>query len=424
MSTRINRNSIRISQQTLYYFIAMMVMFRPSNPALQVLLGLTLGRVINVVLKGIDYILIAYMLFYSVVHKCMRRKGIFTIQAWLICGFVGVLIISTIKNGSLDNFRAYYEYLGNIFCIVYLYQKARIDKRRFNAFLQGTVLYLTFAMLFNSLSIYIYYPNGMYVLDDGVSGNNNYYLYSLDNVGFIISLYSFAINVVYDQFSKKKIKRSTIYLYIFIFAAYFYCKAATAIIVALILLIVLVLYRIGWLKGLNYKWTLIIGTISFVVIISIQNFSSLEWIFALLGKNLLLGGRLRIWNAAFSGWLDNFWIGIGIDSSVTSKVLYQHGFVTTGWGDYIGHAHNIVFEILLKSGLFGTICFIGQLLLCYKGMMVHHKSKIAQFLCVIFLLFWITSLLDYRIEQIGGWVLFMLMYDIKLLDGSVRGYLE
>jgi O-antigen ligase len=210
-------------------------------------------------------------------------------------------------------------------------------------------------------------------------------------------------------------------MYLFIFVAYFYCRAATAILVVAILLTSLILYRIGWLKGLDYKWTLFICIISFAVIISTQSSSSFDWIFALLGKDSLLGGRLRIWNAAFNGWLDNFWLGIGVDSNVTSTILYQHGFVTAGWGNYVGHAHNIFFEILLKSGLIGIICFIGQLLLCYKGMMLNRKSRIAQFLCVMFLLFWITSMLDYRIEQIVGWILIMLLYDIELLDSSVRG---
>ncbi len=421
MNDRINHNSIRINKRALFYFFLIMLMLRPSNPALQVLLGTTLGRMLNVILKGGNYILIASVLIYAIITRCTRRKGILTAQAWMICGFIGVLIISTIKNGSQDNIRAYYEYLGNIFGIVYLYQKARTDRHRFLAFLQGVALFLTFAMLLNSLSIFIYYPNGMYILDDGVSGNNNYYLYSLDNVGFIISLCSFTVSAVYDQLLNRKIKRSTIFMYLFIFAAYFYCMAATAILVVAILLVALILYRIDWLKGLNYKWTLFICIISFVTIISIQKFSSFDEIFSLLGKNSLLGGRLRIWNAAFNGWSDNFWLGIGIDSNVTSTVLYQHGFVTAGWGNYIGHAHNIVFEILLKSGFIGAICFIGQLLLCYKGMMLNRKSRIAQFLCVMFLLFWITSQLDYRIEQIGGWVLTMFLYDIELLDSSVRG---
>lgn len=421
MRDRINHKSIIISKRALSYFLLIMFMLRPAKPALQVLLGSTFGVILNAILKGGDYIIIASVLVYAIITKSIRRKRILTAQAWMICSFIGVLVISTIKNGSQNNIRIYYEYLGNIFCTVYLYQKARTDRWNFLAFLQGTALFLTFAMLLNSFSIYMYYPNGMYILDDGVSGNNNYYLYSLDNVGFIISLCSFAISAVYGQLSSKKIKHNIIFMYLFIFSAYFYCKAATAILVVVMLLTALILYRIGWLKVLDYKVMLFICIISFIFITSIQSFSSFDWIFTLLGKNSLLGGRLRIWNAAFNGWLDNFWLGIGIDSNVTSTVLYQHGFVTAGWGNYIGHAHNIIFEVLLKSGLIGTICFIGQLLLCYKGMMLNRKSNIAQFLCVMFLLFWITSLLDYRIEQIGGWILIMFLYDIELLDSSFRG---
>lgn len=398
-----------------------MLMLRPANLALQALFGAFFGEMLNAILKGGDYVLIAGVLFYAFISRCTRRKSLLTKQAWMIIGFIAVLTISTMMNGNINNIRAYYEYLGNIFCVVYLYQKARIDDQRFFDFLKGVAWYFTFAMLLNSLSIYIYYPNGMYVLDDGVNGNNNYYLYSLDNVGFIISLCSFAITAVYDQYLGKKIKRSTIFMYLFIFVAYFYCGAATAILVSISLLIAMILHRIGCLKGWNYKWTLFICIISFGVVVSIQSFSAFDGIFTLLGKSSLLGGRLRIWNAAFKGWLDNFWLGIGIDSNITSAILKKYGFVTAGWGEYIGHAHNIVLEILLKSGLIGTFCFMGQFLLCYKGMMLHRKSKIAQFLCIMFLLFWITSLLDYRIEQICGWILIMFLYDIELLDCSIRG---
>lgn len=421
MSDVINHSSIRISKRTFFYFTFMMLMIRPAKPALQALLGSTLGQILNVFLKGGNYILIASVLLYAIIDRCTRRKGILTKQAWMIYGFLGVLIISTIKNGNPDNIRFYYEYLGNIFCIVYLYQNARTDRRRFLAFLHGLASFLTFAMLINSLCIYIYYPNGMYILDDGASGNANYYLYALDNVGFIISLCAFAFSAVYDQLSSRKIKRSTIFAYLFIFSAYYYCMSATAILAIAALLIGLILYRIGWLKVLNYKWTLVICVISFIVIIFIQRFNSFDWIFALLGKDSLLGGRLRIWNAAFNGWLDNFWFGIGIESSATSTVLYEHGFVTSGWGRYIGHAHNIVFEILLKSGFIGSIFFAGQLLLCYKELMANRKSRIAQFLCMMFLIFWVTSLLDYRYDQVGGWILIMLLYDIKLLNSSIQG---
>ena len=418
MSGRILHNSIKISKRALAYFVAMMLMLRPANPALQALFGVFWGEMFNVILKGGDYLLIAGVLFYAIISRCTRRKGILTKQAWMIVGFIAVLIISTMMNGNIDNIRAYYEYLGNVFCIVYLYQRARKDEHRFHDFLKGMAVYFTFAMLLNSLTIYIYYPNGMYVLDDGVYGNNNYYLYALDNVGFIISLCSFAISAVYDQFIGNKIKRSTILMYLFIFGAYFYCRAATAIIVLIFLLFAIILRQIGWLKGVNYKWTLLICSVLFVAVFFVQSFSNLNGIFALLGKNSLLGGRLRIWNAAFKGWLDNFWLGIGIDSNITSTVLKQHGFITAGWGDYIGHAHNIVLEILLKSGLIGIFCFMGQVFLCYKEMMLHRKSKITQFLCIMFLLFWITSLLDYRIEQIGGWILIMFLYDIEMLDSQ------
>ena len=251
MSERIRHNSKKISLHTAAYFIAIMVMLRPANPALQSLFGATLGEILNVILKLGDYILITGVIFYAVAYRIIRRNSILTIQSRLICCFLAVLTISTFLNGTLDNFRAYYEYLGNIFCIVFLYQKARTNQRRFNAFLQGAACFLTLAMLLNSLSIYIYYPNGMYVLDDGVTGNNNYYLFSLDNVGFIISLCSFGVSAVYDQFIGKKIKRSTIFKYIIVFGAYFYCRAATAIIVGIMLLIALVLYRIKWLRGLN-----------------------------------------------------------------------------------------------------------------------------------------------------------------------------
>lgn len=414
--------SLRISKQTFFYFLCMMLMLRPSNPALQVMFGSILGEMINVILKAGDYILIAGVIGSAITMRMVRKKGILTMQAWLACGFIFVLMISTIKNGNPDNYRAYYEYLGNIFCVIYLYQNARRNSTQFLSFLKGVSLFLILAMLFNSLSIYIFYPNGMYTLDDGASGNSNYYLFSLDNVGFIISLCSFAVSAVYDQITRKKIKRSTIWIYVFIFGAYFYCRAATAILVSIMLLIALILQRLGLLKELNYKWVIFISAVSFAVIMSIQRFSIFEGLFLLLGKNSLLGGRLRIWNAAFSGWLDNFWMGIGIDAAVTSTVLNQHGFLTAGWGNYIGHAHNILLEALLKSGFLGTCCFVGQLLVCYRGMMIKRKSKIAKFLCVMLILFWITSLLDYRIEQIGGWLLIMLLYDVELLDDSCQRY--
>lgn len=408
--------SLKINKKVLLYFLCALLILRPTNPALQVIFGASLGELFNVIMKFGDYLLITCIISFALMEKLAGSKRIFTKQAWLAYCFLCVLLISTIHYGNINNFLDYYAYLGNVFCCIYLFQSARRDSNKFKAFLKGISIFFTIAMLLNSLCIYLFYPNGMYITGEGIVDNNNYYLFGLDNVGFIISLSSFAITATYDLITNKKIKIKTILIYIFIFLAYFYCQAATAILVSLVLFITLILQRLGLLKKVNFCVTLIICLISFLVIIGIQNFTFFSGLFTMLGKNMLLGGRLRIWKASLSSWLDNFWLGIGIDTTVSSNVLYHHGFITAGWGKTIGHAHNIVFEILLKSGIIGTFFFISQFLVCIKGMMARRKSKIAKLLSILFLLFWTTSLLDYRIEQIGGWIIFMLLYDVERLD--------
>ena len=108
--------------------------------------------------------------------------------------------------------------IGNFLLITFL---ANIySGKNFYLFLRGCYIYLTFLSILNAASIYIYSP-GMYA--------ENYYLFGLDNMGFIIALHSFFAGMVCDIRDIGKIKGKTIVLYTLIFLAYVYCKSGTAI---------------------------------------------------------------------------------------------------------------------------------------------------------------------------------------------------
>ena len=123
----------------------------------------------------------------------------------------------------------------------------------------------------------------------------NYYLFGLDNMGFIIALHSFFAGMVCDIRDIGKIKGKTIVLYTLIFLAYVYCKSGTAIAMCIATLVLLMLYRSRIMELITYKKVLLILSIAFISITLIQNVGLWVSVSNLLGKGNSFNGRTIIW---------------------------------------------------------------------------------------------------------------------------------
>lgn len=76
-------------------------------------------------------------------------------------------------------------------------------------------------------------------------------------------------------------------------------------------------------------------------------------------------GRLYLWEAAWRGYRDHPWLGVGMNAQTDPMLAYQR-VVSAEHGnyDYAGSwgapAHNVYLEILLELGTFGLIAYLGM----------------------------------------------------------------
>lgn len=392
---------MKIKKSVLIIVLLLFPIIKPVEEGLEIFVGAGLAKGYIRLLSIWDYLSMGVCFLWFLINLKTRKLKI--AQYMKIIFLISVVFVTA----TLREFGYEWTYicrmLGNLLLIAAL---ANIySGRKFQYFLKGCYIYLTFISLLNAISVYIYSPNGLYAA--------NYYLFGLDNMGFIIALHSFFAGMICDLVENGKIRERTIGIYIFVFLAYIYCKSGTAIAICIATLVVLMFYRSQWMAFITYKKVLVILFAAFVSITLIRNIGLWEMVSGLLGKGNTFNGRTIIWAAMFSVLPKHWIIGFGIMPAVTQYYigLYPSG----GWLRGIGHMHNIVFEFLFKGGILGIILFVSLWIGCLKRMENNKKSLIYKVLCVQFLLSMMACMFEFRIDTYTFWILPICLYEIESL---------
>lgn len=396
--------SIKISRKTLFLCFLLFPVLKPAPDGLSVLFGPVLAGFLYRGLRLYNYITITITIYLFITKGIRRRAGAGT---FLIILLSMVLVISSMKMGNVS-YKYLYEVVGNILMIFFLGNLYSREKIYY--YIEAAYYYLTFLMIMNSASIYLFYPGGMY----SAGTNTDYYLFGLDNVGFMYTLAGFFLGQLYHMLKERKPVIRFYLVYLIIGSAYLYVRAGTGTIIVLACAITSVLYHKNLLRRIDMRIAGSICAVVYIAIVVFQSVGVFGWVLALIDKSTTFTGRTYIWEAMFRALPEHLWTGFGISTEVTGKYLMKYG-MGRNWLKGIGHLHNVVLEILFRGGLSGLILFLLFWILLLKRMQKYADHQIANLLCIQMILQWLTCMFEFRMYIYTFWFVPMCMYEIESL---------
>lgn len=197
-------------------------------------------------------------------------------------------------------------------------------------------------------------------------GNYNYkpiYYFPAIIIGYTNS-------IIYND-KKKWVKISFIILEACIIATSLYVGSATAIITFTSLIIYLNIFnKEKYFKLFNIYVYLVFDALFFVVIVLCgYTNSAIGNILALLNKAANFSNRVPIWNVTKEYIIKKPLIGYGVWTTEARKILLNNVPASV-------HAHNFYLNTAFESGLLGTICKAGLLVLGIKNALQIQSDKI------------------------------------------------
>lgn len=192
-----------------------------------------------------------------------------------------------------------------------------------------------------------------YNIFEPMEGDFNYFL-GTDNYSAFAIYPMLGIVLLYQCLSNKalKIRVSGWFLTLAVVVSYLYVRSMTAALAGVTLLAFMFLqnYRKDISKYINAKGTLVIILIAFILI----HFGNIQLLFTnfiedILHKDVTLTARSYIWDAAINLIKKRVILGHGALSEASIKDHALYG--TT-------HAHNLYLELLLRTGVIGTIGYL------------------------------------------------------------------
>jgi O-antigen ligase len=399
------------SNATLVAMIVTIFIIRPAKEALIAILGNVIGGVIYYFLKLGNYCTLLCLIGWLLYHSIIKRQKV-TIPTYCMLCYVVVLLYSTVRMGAYSLLYLF-ELLGSSLAFFVLFDM--MAERRMMDCIRGIYYSLTVAMLLNSLTIYFFYPIGVYTL---ANGNSNYYLFALDNICFLYEIATLGLGVVYHVCYEHKIPLITYVIHMVILGAYFYSGAATAMVVAFCALFFIITYRIfnklKLIKIISFRLIVIASIFTFLVIVLFRSVSGFSWLFNLVGKDSTFNSRTSIWNAALNIWKEHWIVGIGTNAEIINSYLHMGG-LSSAWGSDIGHLHNVLLEVIFDGGILALFFFACILLSSYKKMQDANKYMVTKVLCVFFYLQWLSVTFDFRTNTYTFWLIPIVMFRVPVL---------
>ncbi|MFA6436851.1 MAG: O-antigen ligase family protein [Candidatus Paceibacterota bacterium] len=118
--------------------------------------------------------------------------------------------------------------------------------------------------------------------------------------------------------------------------------------------------------GLVFIACILLLIIFFVPSVKERLFSSLNF------EEGSVAGRLEIWHQAFSVWLKNFWLGVGIGNySYYLNPLYEYRLPV--------YAHNTYLDIAVEMGIFGLIAWLSVFVYTFYKLIKLQWLKVENF---------------------------------------------
>lgn len=379
----------------VFLFFLLSSYFKPVGIAIYPKLN-TLFQVFKLVNLIISILLIICLTKWQVPRKKSAR------------GFIGIIVFemiyiinSLLKEDCLDLFNNCFTNLVLI-ALIYSFSQSCYKKIFLNAlnnlFTIEIVLHI-FSFVAAKFDFFVF---------EVVEGGENTYLFGRDNYSAFITLPMLGIVLYSDQILKKNlmIRIKGYLLSCALFIMYLSVDSATAACAFFLMLLFIffegkskkILRIIDLKKIIILEFLFLIG----VIVYGVQNYFSglLSAMFNKGEVGVTLNSRTIIWSFAWKLIKEKPILGWGILSTeqITNYVLYG-----------AKHAHNLILEILIRTGFVGTLSYFTFLLWPLKNLKEILKSE-AWILLITILCYLILSVMDaYPLIQ-AQYCLFAFMY--------------
>ena len=278
-------------------------------------------------------------------HKANR------IVYWIM-GLQLVMLLSTIINKA-DFKAAIVQVLSVISISIYFDYFLRVD---YEKAIKSIMLPLIVMSLLTALSMFIFYPEGMYTVDH----EHQNFLWGFDNssiFNFIPGIYLLGLWSLLQN--NKKAYRKTVFTFLFISLAFLYVFSMTAFLGCFTMLFayLLVVHSKRKFKLITSRNLILFITIlSIIFLIGKSNISILMDFSKLTDKFYSISARFQIWDRVIDNWQKSPIFGYGIEDKFVIADKLQ-----------LDHPHNYFMDVLYRGGLVGIAVVIGIFVKLIKG---------------------------------------------------------
>lgn len=310
-------------------------------------------------------------------HKANR------IVYWII-GLQLLFLLATIINQA-DFKAAIVQVLSIISISIYFDYFMRMDAKKAVSTL---MLPLVFMSLLTALTMFVFYPNGMYTVGDESSGpvEHQNFLWGFDNssiFNFIPGMYLMGLFSLFTE--NKKTKKKVLLALLFIALAFLYVFSITAFLGCFTILFALVFLNIYKRKikvFTTFNLTVLVIVISFILIVANENLQILMNFSKLTDKFNSIRTRFVIWYYVIDWWKKSPVFGYGIEDKMLLIKKIK-----------LDHPHNYFMDVLYRGGLIGIGVITGIFIKLIKGKW--SDSHINAFSAVVLFVLLLTAQFDF-----------------------------
>ena len=322
---------------------------------------LDVGRLYDIALASIFVFSIVIILKGEVK---LKKHNLF------LLGYVLVLVFSTIMNRTSIISSIFYGAKIFSFSVIidYFMQKGKVE------FLKVARNYVIGLTLINTFFQYIK-QDAFGIVEK--SGNYNNFAFGDNDLGYYY-VPLIAVCLVIDFLNEKKVSALTTVISLVCFLSIIRAWSAKAVVgIGLVLIYIIFLYQKKISKILNY-YVVVLSYLFLSVGITFFGVQEKMSFFmeTVLKKDATLTGRTYLWNMAKEVFSNSYIYGYGVEpGGYIRLVMTRAGAITS--------SHNIILELLLQTGIVGTLLFAGFIFCC----LYNKEKKNNEYFLTLMLLF-------------------------------------
>lgn len=353
------------------------------------------------------------MIFLTFIQKRDKRSFGFIAIVYAYFGVLGLLTIIS-PTGDFNSFRNMAIVDISICNLSFLWLR-----KSYKTFISYLLFYIEVLLIINLLTI-VFIPQGLY----SVQRYTGYFL-GYDNTHIRWMIPGLLLSLLWGYIQEKEgkwrpkliaVHPRTLVLFAVCVGHVMISFSSTSIVgLAVFAILVFLLNKKDTNKKrklYSFKYVYYISVIGTAIVVLMANsymYNLLLAIGAFFGKNME-AVRLKLWRAAWQSIVENPWLGVGVENSLTTMMKM------TG-SDFQGQsAHNYILNTLYQCGIVGFIFFgniyrvIGKKVSSIKG------SLIGSYFCIFYIVIAVMGLTEPQHGAVCLYTIWALSYFCDLIE--------